>query len=154
MSTDASRTDSPHVTTLVERDEPLALLTRELARSRVRGRIVSLTGEAGVGKTSLLLALEAAAPETTQFLWGACEALDTPRPLGPLMDMAADLGPDVETLPTSGAPRHHVFAAFGASIGRRRTPTCVVFEDVHWADEATLGAAIRESAFTSQRSSS
>ena len=88
MSTDASRTDSPHVTTLVERDEPLALLTRELARSRARGRIVSLTGEAGVGKTSLLLALEAAAPETTQFLWGACEALDTPRPLGPLMDMS------------------------------------------------------------------
>jgi len=138
MSTDASRIDSAHVTTLVERDEPLALLTRELAASRVRGRIVSLTGEAGVGKTSLLLALEAAAPEKTQFLWGACEALDTPRPLGPLMDMAADLGPDVETLLTSGAPRHHVFAAFGASIGRRRTPTCVVFEDVHWADEATL----------------
>jgi DNA-binding CsgD family transcriptional regulator len=138
MSTDASRTGSPHGTALVERDEPLALLTRELAASRIRGRIVSLIGEAGVGKTSLLQALEAAAPDKTEFFWGACEALDTPRPLGPLMDMAADLGPDVETLLTSGAPRHHVFAAFGASIGRRRTPTCVVFEDVHWADEATL----------------
>jgi hypothetical protein len=52
--------------------------------------------------------------------------------------MASDLGSEVEALLATAAPRHQVFAAFAASIARRTPPTVVVFEDGHWADEATL----------------
>ena len=58
--------------------------------------------------------------------------------LDPLLDMAADLGCELETLLTGGAPRHQVFAGFAAAISRKTPSTAVVFEDVHWADEATL----------------
>src|SRR5262249_36295308 len=76
--------------------------------------------------------------ETATFLWGSCEALATPRPLGPLLDMASDLNGEVNALLASGAPSHQVFDAFAASVARRPPPIVVVFEDVHWADEATL----------------
>src|SRR4029453_1829223 len=48
------------------------------------------------------------------------------------------LGGDIEPLVATSVPRHQVFAAFATAVARRRPPTCVVFEDVHWADEATL----------------
>jgi DNA-binding CsgD family transcriptional regulator/tetratricopeptide (TPR) repeat protein len=114
------------------------VLTRAVVAARVRGQLVGISGEAGVGKTSLIEALAAREGQGISFLWGACEALGTPRPLGPLLDMASELGSEFETLIASGAPRHQVFAAFAAAICRRTPPTVVVFEDVHWADEATL----------------
>jgi DNA-binding CsgD family transcriptional regulator len=123
--------------TLLERDEPLAALSRALDASCVEGQIAAVSGEAGIGKTALLEALAARRHQPVSFLWGACEALDTPRPLGPLLDMAAELG-DVAELLAAAAPRHEVAAAFLASVAARKAPTAVVFEDVHWADEATL----------------
>jgi DNA-binding CsgD family transcriptional regulator len=125
-------------TTLLERETALGALGHALVASRTHGQIAAISGEAGVGKTSLLEALSAREGAGTPFLWGACEALATPRPLGPLLDMAADLGSDVEALLASVAPRHQVFAAFAASVARRSVAPVVVFEDVHWADEATL----------------
>jgi DNA-binding CsgD family transcriptional regulator/tetratricopeptide (TPR) repeat protein len=122
--------------TLLERDDHLNGLDDALRASRNHGQFAVVSGEAGVGKTSLLEAF--AARGRASFLWGACESLSTPRPLGPLLDMAGDLGGDVDALLTASAPRHHVFAAFMASVARRTVPTVVVFEDVHWADEATL----------------
>jgi DNA-binding CsgD family transcriptional regulator/tetratricopeptide (TPR) repeat protein len=122
---------------LFERDEPLAALARALDASRAQGQLAAVSGEAGVGKTSLLEAL-AAGERDVAFLWGACEALDTPRPLGPLLDMAPALDADVEAALRSGNPRHQVFGAFLDSLARRSPPTVVVFEDVHWADVATL----------------
>src|SRR5690242_14599431 len=60
------------------------------------GRMVLLAGEAGIGKTSLLEQFaaelsqaQAARPaQAPVLLWGGCEALLTPHPLGPLHDMA------------------------------------------------------------------
>ena len=123
---------------LLERDDSFDTLCRALSAARVQGQIVGISGEAGVGKTSLVEALAAREGQRTTFLWGSCEALGTPRPLGPLLDMAADLGCELETLLTGGAPRHQVFAGFAAAISRNTPSTAVVFEDVHWADEATL----------------
>ena len=48
------------------------------------GRLILGGGEAGVGKTALARALA----EGRQVLWGACDPLHTPRPLGPLLDVA------------------------------------------------------------------
>ena len=123
--------------TLFERSDALTVLSRALAASRAHGQFAAISGEAGIGKTSLLEALAVRESQAAPFLWGACEALSTPRPLGPLLDMAPDLGPEFEAL-LMAAPRHRVFAAFVAGLARRAAQTVIVFEDVHWADEATL----------------
>jgi DNA-binding CsgD family transcriptional regulator len=123
---------------LLEREDALRELSRALTASRTLGQFASVSGEAGVGKTALVAAFVAREPGVVPFLWGACDALATPRPLGPLLDMAHDVGGDLPALVAAEAARHQLFAAFVAGLGRRKTPALVVFEDVHWADAATL----------------
>jgi DNA-binding CsgD family transcriptional regulator len=86
------------------------------------GRLILIGGEAGVGKTALVRAFT----EGRDVLWGACDPLHTPRPLGPLLDIG---------LRESTPP-----ALAGALLERlREAPgTVLVLEDVHWADEGTL----------------
>ena len=78
---------------LIERDESLARLHGLLAhvRDRGEGRLLFVGGEAGAGKTALLRAF-ADGLSDTRVLWGACEPLRTPRPLGPLSDVAEVVG--------------------------------------------------------------
>ncbi len=123
--------------TLQERDEPLAELARALSLARVEGRLAVVTGEAGIGKTSVLQQFAAAAAGI-EVLWGGCEALGTPRPLGPLMDMRGAIGVSTAAALASGAPRHELFAAVLDDLARRTAPVVVLIEDAHWADEATL----------------
>jgi predicted ATPase/DNA-binding CsgD family transcriptional regulator len=123
---------------LLERDEPLAALSQALALTRECGRLVSLSGEAGIGKSSLLRAFAQAERNSVRFLWGGCDALQTPSPLGPLVDIAADLGGDTAQRLRAAVPRHDLFAAFVGDLAKLEGPTAVIFEDVHWADEATL----------------
>ena len=70
------------------------------------------------------------------MLWGACDALFTPRPLGPLHDMAAQTSGTLPALLTGTADRTRIFSAMLAELQGR--PVIAVIEDVHWADEATL----------------
>src|SRR4029453_11742508 len=101
--------------TLLERDDALAELERALAASHPQGQIATVSGEAGVGKTALLHALAERNPAAS-ILWGACEALSTPRPLGPLLDLAPELGDEIDELLAAAVPRHQVFAAFAAAV--------------------------------------
>ena len=75
---------------LLERSRELTTLGESLNSvvGSSRGRLVLVAGEAGVGKTTLLRRLEREQRGGPGFLWGACEALFTPRPLGPLLDIA------------------------------------------------------------------
>ena len=126
------------VTTLLERSEPLAMLRDVLDASRTSGQLVTVCGEAGIGKSSLLRAFADRESSGAGVLWGVCEALGTPRPLGPLLDIAGSLeGRTGDTL-ASGSPRHEVFAAVVEDLTRRTSPVVIVFEDVHWADAATF----------------
>src|SRR3954453_3419449 len=100
------------------------------------GRLVLVAGEAGIGKTSLVDAFRAAHPEM-RWLWGACDGGFTPRPLGPLYDIAAGAGGRLRELCTAETDRNALFAEF-LSLLAAGPPTGVVIEDVHWADEATL----------------
>ena len=78
---------------LLERSAELAALDGHLAavRAQGRGRLVLVAGEAGIGKTALVRAFcERTRP--SRVLWGACDALFTPRPLGPFVDIADDVG--------------------------------------------------------------
>jgi DNA-binding CsgD family transcriptional regulator/tetratricopeptide (TPR) repeat protein len=73
----------------------------------------------------------------TRALWGACDPLFTPRPLGPLLDIAEAARGELDELTKSGA-RPYVIAAALLRELRSDAPTVLVLEDVHWADEATL----------------
>jgi DNA-binding CsgD family transcriptional regulator len=100
------------------------------------GRLVLLSGESGIGKTVLLEGFQRQLAGT-RWLWGACDGLLTPRPLGPVFDIAGQLGGELDELCRTGAPRDRMFAAFLAELDAPGELTVAVIEDVHWADEAT-----------------
>jgi hypothetical protein len=52
---------------------------------------VLIGGEAGVGKSALAERLQHDLPEA-RWSWSMCDGLFTPRPLGPLFDLADQLG--------------------------------------------------------------
>ena len=133
-----SRT-SARTSELLERCGLLAALGESLAtvRSTSRGRLVVVAGEAGVGKTALLRRFCDEHHVSVRILWGACDALFTPRPLGPLLDVAEAVGGAFEELARRGGQPHEVARALLRELDER-APTVVVLEDVHWADEATL----------------
>jgi DNA-binding CsgD family transcriptional regulator len=123
---------------LLERASHLAALAGYAAEARQGdGRLVLVAGEAGVGKSALVEELERAVPEA-RWLWGACDGLFTPRPLGPLFDMAAQLGGELAGLCRAGAAREDLFAALLRQASEPGPLHVLVVEDVHWADEATL----------------
>jgi DNA-binding CsgD family transcriptional regulator/tetratricopeptide (TPR) repeat protein len=102
-----------------------------------QGRVALVSGEAGSGKTSLVERFAREHRDFSQVLWGTCDALFTPRPLGPLHDMAAQIkGKLPALLESETANRTTIFSTVLAELQSR--PIMVVFEDVHWADEATL----------------
>jgi len=120
---------------LLEREECLADLAECLAAAVHGGRIALVGGEAGIGKTALLQEFSNR-QRLARVLWGACDALFTPRPLAPLYDIARQTQGALLTALNSGANRDEVFTA--ALDELERTETLVVLEDMHWADEATL----------------
>jgi DNA-binding CsgD family transcriptional regulator/tetratricopeptide (TPR) repeat protein len=123
---------------LLERETFLEALEAELREAAAgSGRVVLLRGEAGVGKTALVERFVDDRRGSARVLWGACDALVTPRPLGPLLDIAAEVGGPLAAA-VAAAQRPQVFAALLEELRSTRRPTLVVFEDVHWADEATL----------------
>ncbi|HVC05702.1 MAG TPA: AAA family ATPase [Candidatus Acidoferrales bacterium] len=122
---------------LLERAEALAALERHLAAvtTSAAGRLVFIGGEAGVGKTSLVRRF--CANQSVRVLSGACDALATPHPLGPLLDIAHRSAGDLEALIIRGARPHEVAGALLDQLSSG-PPHVVVLEDLHWADDATL----------------
>jgi hypothetical protein len=128
------------LTDLLERDEYLSALDEALRQATAgHGRIVLVSGEAGIGKTALVERFVARAQErqpSMRLLWGACEALFTPRPLGPLYDIAQQAPGPLRAALASETNRATLFAAVLDELAQ--SPTVLVIEDIHWADEATL----------------
>jgi DNA-binding CsgD family transcriptional regulator len=133
--TDVSRSASE----LLERHDELRALEESLeaVRRTGLGRVVFVSGEAGVGKTALLREFRAVLGRSVRVLWGGCDALFTPRPLGPLLAMADMAGSDLQDIVHSTVMPHEVAAALVNEL-RTGGTTVFVLEDVHWADEATL----------------
>jgi len=126
------------VAELLERESFLETLGEYASEARQGdGRLVLVSGESGIGKTALLEAFQQRT-KGVRCLWGACDGLLTPRPLGPLFDVGSELDGELAALCRLGAPRDQLFAAFLAEIGSRATFTVAVIEDIHWADEATI----------------
>ncbi len=124
---------------LIERDDPLeALLSISRRAAAGHGSIAVLDAEAGGGKTSLLGEFARRVGADCRVLWGGCEALFTPRPLGPLHDMAHTLDPRVAALLGQTAAPGQLFPALLNALQDASGTMVMVFEDVHWADNATL----------------
>jgi DNA-binding CsgD family transcriptional regulator/tetratricopeptide (TPR) repeat protein len=122
---------------LLERESDLAALGHAYDQARrSHGSLVFVGGEAGIGKTSLARRFCGDLPAASSVLWGACDPLATPRPLGPLLDMADAAPGSLSVVVDDVGGPHEVAAALVGSD--QRFPLVVVLEDVHWADEATL----------------
>jgi predicted ATPase len=116
-----------------------------------QGGIVLLSGEAGIGKTSLArkLAREAASLGVC-VLAGNCYDLTNTPPYGPWLDLLADYRPDGDLPPppatvaggvlarvTDQAALFAEFRRFFEELGETR-PALIVLEDLHWADAASV----------------
>jgi predicted ATPase len=124
---------------LLERSGQLGVLTDSLraVSNGGQGRLLLLRGEAGVGKTAVVRRFCAAQRSPGRILWGACEALFTPRALGPFVDDAQAVGGELEELVERGGRPHQVLSGLARELASA-SPTVLVLEDLHWADEATL----------------
>lgn len=125
---------------VLERDEQLAVLESALDRAADgTGSAALVCGEAGIGKTTLVGLFEERVEEAgVPVLRGACDALRTPRPLGPLLDIARAAGGKLQAIAEGEPKRERLFTAFQDLLERQRPTSVVIVEDVHWADFATL----------------
>ena len=141
---------------LVGRESEMALLTgliKEVARGR--GGSVLIEGEPGIGKSALVRAAVAEAPEAgCQVFWGAGDELGQALPLLPFLDglrvrepsanprrntivrllrgeAAADRGTDV---PAVLAEQLLALVAEQCAV----RPTILVIDDLQWADQASV----------------
>src|SRR5215831_9740474 len=98
---------------LLERSEQLSSLGGALAEvvGSSRGRVVLVSGEAGIGKTALLRRFCADVGGSARVLWARCEPLFTPRPLGPVVDLAQVVGGEVAARAADGARPYDVALA-------------------------------------------
>jgi len=132
--------NQPDVTPLLERQFFLDQLQDALGLAADGcGRAVLISGEAGIGKTALVDVFTASAEtEGARVLQGACDALSTPRPHGPLLDIARAAGGRFQALVEGRPERERMFGIFLDELERRGPPTVIVIEDAHWADDGTL----------------
>ena len=73
---------------LLERDEQLAILLDRFEQVDIAGRLVLVSGEAGVGKTALVQEFVDRLLPGSQVLLGRCDDLFAARPFGPFADIA------------------------------------------------------------------
>ncbi|MDO9498358.1 MAG: hypothetical protein Q7J48_21810, partial [Nocardioides sp.] len=114
---------------LLDRGSQLASLAGWLTDAgEGHSSIVLVEGEAGCGKTTLVRT----GTQGVESWWGWCDPLSTPRPLGPLLDLAPSAGLTV------GSDAFATYDALLQVLRQRDTSVAVVLEDIHWADDATL----------------
>ncbi|WP_052668604.1 helix-turn-helix transcriptional regulator [Nitriliruptor alkaliphilus] len=122
---------------LLEREAELAVLAEALSDASARhGSVVLISGEPGIGKTSLLRAW-AADRGDARIMLGWCDDFLTSRTLAPFHDIARDeRGPIAAAVAASDTGA--LFDALLEQFANPLRPTLLMIEDVHWADEATL----------------
>ncbi len=124
---------------LIERAGFLATLQTEFDNiSEGEGHCILVSGVAGIGKTSLVKALCKEAKNSCNIYQGTCDALFTPRPLAPLYDIAWQMRKDFWQNSGNMADRAGLFTRFFHELANQKKASLIVFEDIHWADEATL----------------
>ena len=123
---------------LLEREKFVSELSEVFEKVKnINGCVVCISGEAGIGKTSLVEYFTNLHVDHAKILWGSCDDLFTPRPLAPLYDIASHLNSKIIDQLDSGNSRPSIFSDFLNEI-QNYEPNIIVIEDLHWADESTL----------------
>lgn len=123
-------------TTILERDDELRELLADLAEASAGvGSFVVLRGEAGIGKTALVDAFLAGVHREAAVYRTLCDGVSTPRPFGPIHEIAPQIDSELSGLLEDGSPRHAVNARIVECLGRG--PSLLAIDDLQWADEAT-----------------
>jgi DNA-binding CsgD family transcriptional regulator len=140
---------------LVGRDGELAALGElVVALEAGAGGAALVVGEAGSGKSSLLAAVLEDLDDDVQLVWVAGDELGQRFPLLPLLEAAAERGRrDIERLLRGGLDDGGAVADSVAAASDRltawvedlsaRSPVMLVFDDLHWADDASLRLWVR-----------
>ena len=140
----------PSEDAFVGRSGELAVLDQELARVRTgQPRLVWLTGEAGIGKTSLLHRFVDRLTGV-RLLWGSGDEDEAGLPYGVLSQLVAGLPPaasgrlDWSDHLRPDADPLAVGAVLLAELGALQSsgPIVVVVDDAHWADDRSVQALI------------
>src|SRR5512139_785779 len=77
---------------LIERESQLKKLKDIWSQVRGgKGFIALVSGEAGIGKTSLIERFVAGQRKSARVLWGGCDDMFSPQPLGPILEIVAQL---------------------------------------------------------------
>lgn len=124
---------------LLEREPQLTALRSLLEAARLgRGHTVVISGEAGIGKSTLTRAFIHEVGEDARVLRSACEDLSIAEPLAPLFDLAREANWTLpETLRSQGE-RIAVFSEALDVLASGDRPSVILVEDLHWADDATI----------------
>ncbi len=126
-------------TGLIGRDAELATMRAVLDEAESgRGSLVIVSGEAGIGKTTLVRdAIRMAMAAGFQAFAGHCYDLEVTPPFGPWIELMQRCG--VAAGPASPVRREvqRDILAFLAEVSGRQ-PAVVVLEDMHWADQASV----------------
>jgi DNA-binding CsgD family transcriptional regulator/tetratricopeptide (TPR) repeat protein len=124
---------------LFERQPYLERLKQCLERARAgAGKVVLVAGEAGIGKSSLVEQFVSEHRRDVRTLWGACDALATPRVLAPVHEIAAQTLGKSGGVPGNDQTLDRLFRALFEDLAQPGRASIVVLEDLHWADGSTL----------------
>ena len=147
--------DGPSSSLLVAGREQERARLRELLRAALdgRGSLVLLSGEAGIGKTTLVEELGQAARDSgAQVLTGHSYDLAATRPYAPWLEILSAYSISDATAPAPSpltasddraaygqeGPFEQVAEFFAAAA--REAPLVIALEDLHWSDHASLDA--------------
>ncbi|MCF0074961.1 AAA family ATPase [Dyadobacter sp. CY261] len=124
---------------LIERAALLATINDKFEQTLSgEGQCVLVTGEPGIGKTTLVNVFCKSIKPQYNVYWGMCDALFSPRPLAPLHDLWIQLRRGLPETQINVDDRTALFYHVLQELHRENKGVVVVFEDIHWADEATL----------------
>lgn len=132
-----SRVGTIRCVMLTEREYEFGLLAAQADEVRAgSGGVVMVCGESGAGKTTFVETFLEQWPADERVLSAVCDPLSTPRPLGPIHDLADQFEPATRKALRGSDHPYEIFAAVFSELTTQ--PTVLAIDDLHWADQATV----------------